>query len=110
MTHEALLLLHRIIGLNVMCTDSRRVGRVDDILLGPLTTTAEWIAVRSSQFSRRITPIPLDDARVDGMDVRTPYSSGEVRGAPTYRAHQSLTVGDEQRLHDYWSDRGLSPT
>jgi len=108
MTDEALRLLHRIIGLSVMCSDQHRVGRVDDVLLNPRTSRAEWIAVRPSQLSRQVTPIPAEYTTIEGIDVHTPYTTLDVRNAPRYRAHASLTKLDQKRLQSYWRGRPLT--
>ena len=102
MRHDSWALLHRLVGLRLVCADGTRVGRVDDVFVDPVSARAEWLAIRARWPRRSVVLVPLAGIRLEGRQVRTPFSGHHVRTAPSYQPHHSLTLRDERALHRHW--------
>ncbi len=96
-------------GRNVVDAQGGHVGTLEEIYLDQDTDRPEWALIDGQRF------VPLTDVTAEGEDVRLPFSSSQIKGAPQVGADGELSQDDEAVLYDHYgvnysegrSDSGL---
>jgi uncharacterized protein (TIGR02271 family) len=102
-------------GSNVIDSGGSKIGTIDDIYLDRETDKPEWAAVKTSRSGNQVTFVPLEQASLEGRDLRVPYEKDHVKGAPSKKATGELSQEEEAELYRYYgfqysesrSDSGL---
>jgi len=79
-----------------------KIGKIEDIYLDEQTDQPEWLAVRTGFFGRRISFVPIAEARATGDDVVVPYTKDQVKDAPNAEPDGILTEREEARLYEHY--------
>jgi uncharacterized protein (TIGR02271 family) len=105
----------RMPGATMYATDGNKIGKVTDVYIDSDTKVAEWALVDTGFFGTKESFVPLAEARMDGDDLRVPYSKDQVKDAPNAEPDGELSQDEESRLYDHYgltytegpSDSGL---
>ncbi|UIJ34575.1 DUF2382 domain-containing protein [Allobranchiibius sp. GilTou73] len=89
-------------GGKALDSDGSKIGSISQIYLDDRSGAPEWATVHTGLFGTSETFIPLQDAQVEGKDVRFPYTKDKVKDAPRVDADQHLDVQQEQELYEYY--------
>ncbi|MBO1765635.1 PRC and DUF2382 domain-containing protein [Allobranchiibius sp. GilTou38] len=89
-------------GGKALDSDGSKIGSISQIYLDDRSGEPEWATVHTGLFGTSETFIPLQDAQVEGKDVRFPYTKDKVKDAPRVDADQHLDVQQEQELYKYY--------
>jgi uncharacterized protein (TIGR02271 family) len=96
---EAALRAH---GANVVGQDGDKIGTVQDIYLDHETNEPEWVLVSSGMAGGRGNFVPLNDATMEGNEIRVPYTKDKVNEAPSVDPDGQLSQQEERELYDYY--------
>lgn len=89
-------------GGKALDSDGNKIGSINQIYLDDRSGEPEWATVHTGLFGTSETFIPLQDAQVDGKDLKFPYTKDKVKDAPRVDADQHLDVEQEQELYKYY--------
>jgi uncharacterized protein (TIGR02271 family) len=89
-------------GAKILNRDGDKIGSIDDIYLDQDTGQPEWALVATGWFGTSGTFVPLAEATLDGNDIVVPYTSDQVKGAPTMEPDGELTQREETDLYNYY--------
>ncbi|WP_232512817.1 PRC-barrel domain-containing protein [Actinopolyspora erythraea] len=87
-------------GRNVVDRDGTRLGKLEQVYLGPESGSPTWGVVRAGSRQRFV---PLHDAESEGSAVRITASKRQVRSAPTASADAELRPEFEGRLSEHYA-------
>jgi len=87
---------------NVHGTDGEKIGPVGQVYLDNDTGEPEWVTVKTGLFGTKETFIPLSSAKVDGSDLRVPFTKATVKDAPKIDADGELSPAEEEELYRYY--------
>jgi len=91
-------------------TDGDKIGSIEQIYLDNDTGEPEWVTVKTGLFGTKETFIPLSSAKVDGSDLRVPFTKATVRDAPKMEADGDLNPREEEELYRYYGVTGPTGT
>jgi sporulation protein YlmC with PRC-barrel domain len=90
-------------GLTVVDPDGAHIGTIEDIYLDRDTGEAEWAAVKTGLFGRRLTFVPIADAHTNPSgDVVVHVPKEKVKQAPQIEPRGVLSVEEERRLYEHY--------
>ncbi|CCH89158.1 conserved protein of unknown function [Modestobacter italicus] len=96
----------RILGIDAVDPDGRRLGQVAQVYLDDRTGRPEWAAVLAGPFGTQAAIVPLTQAELMGSSLRVPYDKATIDDAPRVDMdHGQLTPEDETGLHAYYGIR-----
>jgi uncharacterized protein (TIGR02271 family) len=96
---EAALRAH---GANVVGPDGDKIGTVQDIYLDHETNEPEWALVSTGMMGGRGNFVPLNDATMEGNEIRVPFTKDKVKDAPSVDPDGQLSQEEERELYDYY--------
>jgi uncharacterized protein (TIGR02271 family) len=96
---EAALRAH---GANVVGQDGDKIGTVQDIYLDHETNEPEWVLVSTGMVGGRGNFVPLNDATMEGNEIRVPFTKDKVNEAPSVDPDGQLSQQEERELYDYY--------
>jgi sporulation protein YlmC with PRC-barrel domain len=97
----------RLRGLPVFTADGERIGAVEDLYVDAEGGYVRYLAIETGWFGGRLTVVPVDDVRVAGDDrLALPYTTPELRAAPSYEVFDDLTISREAEVYGHY---GLTP-
>lgn len=86
----------------VVDRDGDKIGSVGQVYVHNGTETPSWVTVNTGLFGTNETFIPLDDAQVNGDEIRVPYEKAFVKDAPNINENGELTPEQENELYRYY--------
>lgn len=89
-------------GGDVVDTEGNKIGSIGEVYLDDRTGQPSWVTVNTGMFGTAETFVPLDQAEVDGKNVRVPYTEDKVKDAPRVDGEQHLDVDQEQKLYRHY--------
>jgi uncharacterized protein (TIGR02271 family) len=97
--------LRSVIGGQVLDSAGHKVGKVGQVYLDDTTGAPAWATVKTGLFGSSESLVPLDQATLDGDQVRVPYTQAEVKDAPRVDTDGHLSPQEEADLYRHY---GLS--
>ena len=101
--------LSRLRGMDARTADGEKVGKVKDVYLDSEARHVRYLAVKTGWFSGSAV-VPVHDVTfVDGDDdsyVVVPYTSEQLKGAPTFGDDDEMTAEREQEIYDHYERAG----
>src|SRR6478609_6620826 len=91
---------------DVIGTEDTKIGAIGTVFVDDDTGEPEWVTVKTGLFGRSESFVPLQDATVDGSDIRVPFDKDTVKDAPRVdddRGH--LSADEESELYRYYAPR-----
>jgi uncharacterized protein (TIGR02271 family) len=93
--------LNVVIGSTAVGTDGK-LGTVGEVYLDDETGRPEWATVRTGMFGTKEAFVPLADADISGDDLRVPFDTHKVKGAPHIDSDGHLSPAEEEELYRYY--------
>jgi hypothetical protein len=79
------------------------VGRVEDLYIDQTSGDPAFLLVGGGLFGIHKHFVPVEGASLEGDDkVRLGFDADTIKGAPRISADEQLSVGEEQRLFEYY--------
>ncbi|MDE9365530.1 DUF2382 domain-containing protein [Luteipulveratus sp. YIM 133132] len=89
-------------GGHALDSNGEKIGSIGEVYLDDRTGNPAWVTVNTGLFGTSESFIPLQDATVEGKDVKVPYTKDKVKDAPRVDAEQHLDVEQEKELYRYY--------
>lgn len=89
-------------GKTVLDRDGEKIGKLGDVYLDRETDAPAYAAVHTGLFGGKETYLRLQDAQLDGDDIRVPYEKAHVTDAPQIDPDVALTAEEERRLDEHY--------
>lgn len=86
----------------VIDQDGDKVGKVGQVYLDDATGQPNWVTVNTGLFGGSETFVPLDEATLDGEDLRVPYTKAFIKDAPNLDADSHVDESQEDELYRYY--------
>jgi len=90
------------IGLTLIDSEDRKLGKVEAIYVDAQTDQPQWMAVKTGLWGSERSFVPLADATPVGDAVRTPYAKREIDDAPRLAAEEDLPDDQVVELYRYY--------
>jgi uncharacterized protein (TIGR02271 family) len=94
-----------ISGATVYDADGDKVGKAGEVYLDDATGRPEWLTVNTGLFGNHESFVPLEQATLNGDDVRVPFDKAKIKDAPRVATDGHLDPAEEEELYRYY---GLS--
>jgi uncharacterized protein (TIGR02271 family) len=79
-----------------------KIGKVGQVYLDDNSGEPEWVTVNTGWFGTSESFVPLQQASVQGSEVRVPFSKDKVKDAPRLDADEHISPQQEQELYRYY--------
>src|SRR5215207_9142054 len=89
-------------GGNLVSEDGAKVGSIGQVYLDDQTSQPDWVTVKTGLFGNAESFVPLAHGRLEGTDIRVPFSKAKVKDAPQVSADGHLDQGQEAELYRYY--------
>jgi uncharacterized protein (TIGR02271 family) len=93
---------------NVVSTAGDKIGGIGQIYVDDTTGDPTWVTVKTGLFGTSQSFVPLENASVNGDDIRVAYDKEKVKDAPRVDADGDITPEEEDRLYAYYGLGGAS--
>jgi uncharacterized protein (TIGR02271 family) len=90
----------------VLSTSGEKIGGIGQIYLDDSTSEPTFVTVKTGLFGTSQSFVPLDNATVNGGDIRVGYDKDTVKDAPRVDPDGDITPEEEERLYAYYSGTG----
>ena len=90
------------IGLTLIDSEDRKLGKVEAIYVDAQTDQPQWMAVKTGLWGSERSFVPLADATPVGDAVRTPYVKRQIDDAPKLAAEEDLPDDQVVELYRYY--------
>jgi uncharacterized protein (TIGR02271 family) len=94
----------------VYTTDGEKLGSIGELYVDDTTGQPSWVTVNTGLFGTKETFVPLQDASIDGNDLRVPYDKALVKAAPSVERDGHLSPAEEEELYRHYSLHGTTGT
>ncbi|OUM45186.1 DUF2382 domain-containing protein [Arthrobacter sedimenti] len=94
----------------VYTTDGEKLGSIGELYVDDTTGQPSWVTVNTGLFGTKETFVPLQDASIDGNDLRVPYDKALVKAAPSVERDGHLSPAEEEELYRHYSVHGTTAT
>ncbi|MFJ6001405.1 DUF2382 domain-containing protein [Arthrobacter sp. NPDC092385] len=92
----------------VYTTDGEKLGSIGELYVDDTTGNPSWVTVNTGLFGTKETFVPLQEATIDGNDLRVPYDKSLVKAAPSVERDGHLSPAEEEELYRHYSLHGTS--
>lgn len=86
----------------VFGADGVKIGRVGQVYLDDQTMAPNWVTVKTGLFGTKEFFVPLDEAEVEGKQIRVPYDKATILGSPRTEIDQNLSPAEEDDLYNHY--------
>lgn len=93
-----------LMGADVIDADGAKIGSVGQVYIDTDTETPTWVSVRTGLFGMSETFVPIDQAELNGTDLRVPYTKDFVKDAPRIDVDGALENSQEDELYAYYGN------
>ncbi|MCU1633641.1 MAG: Photosystem reaction center subunit [Micrococcaceae bacterium] len=90
----------------VYTNDGEKLGSIGELYVDDTTGQPSWVTVNTGLFGTKETFVPLQDASIDGNDLRVPYDKSLVKAAPSVERDGHLSPTEEEELYRHYSVHG----
>lgn len=90
----------------VYTTDGEKLGSIGELYVDDTTGNPSWVTVNTGLFGTKETFVPLQEASIDGNDLRVPYDKSLVKAAPSVERDGHLSPAEEEELYRHYSLHG----
>lgn len=89
-------------GRNVLDSDGRRIGRLEEVYLDDATDQPRWAAVTEGAAGRQLSLVPLANATMRADYVAVPVTAGAIDEAPHIDSARELTEDEAISLERHY--------
>jgi len=97
--------IHQIESATVRDRGGATVGKVTRVFPSDEDGSAAYVSVASGVLGRRQTLVPVEDATIDGTDLRVGYTKDAITGAPSVGSGHTLSPAEANAVRKHF---GLS--
>jgi uncharacterized protein (TIGR02271 family) len=92
----------------VVSANGQKIGSIGQVYVDDSTGEPSFVTAKTGLFGTAESFVPLQDATMDGRDIRVTYTKDEVKDAPRVDPDGDITPAEEQRLFAHYglSSRG----
>jgi hypothetical protein len=92
-------------GETVSDQDGMSIGKIKQLYSAGEGESVMWVTIETSVGigNKRDVFVPLARLKQEDDEIRVPYSSQHLQGAPQIEAGEELSEGDDQALRDFYS-------
>jgi uncharacterized protein (TIGR02271 family) len=102
-------------GGTLIGSDSEQLGSIDDIYVDEDTGKPEFALVKTGLFGTGSRFVPLQQAQIEGDQVRVNFTKGQVKDSPDFSTDGDLSQDQEAQIYSHYglaysearSDSGL---
>jgi uncharacterized protein (TIGR02271 family) len=94
--------LERVRGMHVVGPDDKVIGDVESVYMDVANNTPEFALINTGLFGTKSSFVPVDDAYIDGDQLRVNYSKDAVKDAPSVETEDELTPELEAQIYRYY--------
>jgi uncharacterized protein (TIGR02271 family) len=94
--------LSGIRGTTVFDTDGDKIGKAGEVYLDDATGRPEWLTVNTGLFGTHESFVPLEQATLQGDEVRVPFDKAKIKDAPRVATDGHLDPSEEEELYRYY--------
>jgi uncharacterized protein (TIGR02271 family) len=87
---------------DVVDSAGNRIGSVDNVWADDATNEAEFVGIKTGWLFGKTHVVPVADAQIGGGTITVPYTSDQVKDAPSFGADEELSPGDEDEIYGYF--------
>jgi len=87
---------------DVIDSEGKKIGTLGELYLDDHTEQPSWATVNTGLFGMSESFVPLQEATVDGQDIRVPYTKDRVKDAPRIEPGSHMSESEEGRLYEYY--------
>ncbi|MFJ3035708.1 hypothetical protein ACIPC2_14965 [Curtobacterium pusillum] len=98
-------LIHRVEGATLCDRDGATVGKVTQVFPSDEDGSAAYVSVAVGMLARRQALVPVEDATLDGTDLRVGYTKDAIDGAPSLGSGHTLSLAEANTVRKHF---GLS--
>ncbi len=91
---------------NVVSAAGDKIGGIGQIYVDDSTGDPTLVTVKTGLFGTSQSFVPLDNATVDGDDIRVGYDKDTVKDAPRVDSDGDITPEEEDQLYSYYARTG----
>ena len=91
---------------NVLTNDGDKIGSIGQVYADDDNGQPTWVTAKTGLFGTSESFVPLEGARVDGGDIRVPYTKDQVKDAPRVDTDGHLDPSEEDRLYAHYGLAG----
>jgi len=91
-----------VFGYDVVTSGGDSIGSVDGVWVDDATNQLEFIGVKTGWLFGQTHVVPVADAQITDGTVQVPYSSDQVKDAPSFGTDDELSPEAEQQIYDYY--------
>ena len=97
-------------GRDVLDSEGRRIGRLEEVYLDDATDQPRWAAVREGPVARELSLVPLANATMRADYVAVPVTAGAIDDAPHIDSPRELTEDEADSLERHYGAGAAGPT
>jgi uncharacterized protein (TIGR02271 family) len=90
----------------VYTNNGEKLGSIGELYVDDSTGQPSWVTVNTGLFGTKETFVPLQDASIDGNDLRVPYDKALIKDAPSVERDGHLSPTEEEQLYRHYSIHG----
>ncbi|MFA9444674.1 YsnF/AvaK domain-containing protein [Egicoccus sp. AB-alg6-2] len=94
--------LDRVMGATAYDSSGDKIGNVDTVFVDDVTGEPTFALVNTGLFGTRSSFVPIQNATIDGDDLRVGYTKDKIKDAPNIDADGHLEPSDEAELYRYY--------
>ncbi|MET1155307.1 DUF2382 domain-containing protein [Arthrobacter sp.] len=96
--------IDRLVGsnANVIDAEGNKIGSLGELYLDDRTDEPSWATVKTGLFGMSESFVPLDNATIEGGDLRVPYTKDQIKDAPRVDPEGHLEEAEEDRLYRHY--------
>jgi uncharacterized protein (TIGR02271 family) len=92
-----------VVGSTLYDSDGDKVGKVGQLFLDDTTGRPEFVTVNTGFFGSGESFVPVENATLEGGDLRVPFSKQQIKDAPNVDLDgRHLDEAEEQRLFEHY--------
>ena len=91
---------------NVLTTEGDKIGSISQVYADDDNGQPTWVTAKTGLFGTSESFVPLEGARIDGGDIRVPYTKDQVKDAPRVDTDGHLEPSEEDRLYAHYGLAG----
>lgn len=101
----------QLFGYDVTDSNGNKIGSVDHVWVDDATNELEFVGVKTGWIFGHTHVIPMADAQVGDGAITVPYTSDQIKNAPSFSGDDELSPDQENEVYQYYGlDRSTQPS
>lgn len=100
--------IDRVIGTTAYDRDGDKLGKVGQVYVDTDSGRPLWASVHTGMFGLSESFVPLENATLEGDELRVAYEKDRVKDAPRVEADREISEEEQSQLWEYYGLSGSS--